>query len=80
MVLKCNICSFNAAEKISARRGKVEENIRKHIRDEHADMLPKSTYDQGKFFRKNIIYEKDRFIKSLFIEKIIWIFYFISFA
>ena len=65
MTLKCNICSFTAAEKIGKQKIHTEQNMRKHIREKHGDMLPKSTVYIGAFFKKNIIYEKARVFKSL---------------
>jgi hypothetical protein len=67
MTLKCNICSFIAADNVSLvkERRKIEQNIRKHIREKHGDMLPKSKVSIGAFFKKNIIYPKARVSKRV---------------
>ena len=72
MTLKCNICSFIATEKINAGKQKrqIEQNIRKHIREKHGDMLPKSTAEKGVFFKKNIIYQKARVSKRVLNQDI----------
>jgi len=58
---------FIATEKINAGKQKrqIEQNIRKHIREKHGDMLPKSKVSIGAFFKKNIIYPKARVSKRV---------------
>mgnify|MGYP003341742938 CR=1 FL=1 len=63
MVLRCKICFFDAEDRPNLKNIKYRElNIRKHIREKHADLFPKSTYEKSLFFKKNIIYVKARIL------------------
>ncbi len=68
-MLKCNLCGFSTKQKKrktlnynltaiakAVHRRSVENDIRIHLKKEHAESLPKSSFDKGIFFRENIIY------------------------
>jgi len=68
-MLKCNLCGFSTKQKKrktlsnnltglakAAYRRSFENNIRIHLKEEHAESLPQSTVDKGIFFKENIIY------------------------